>query len=142
MKKIICVIFWLVSFVLISSCSPINGNQDDVLGPRYEARTWLEANPNPYAFAGNRFASTTEALTFVELLYEHGALEVFVTGIHDEDWRIESEGGPYADTLIIRLPSDPSLRGELFDLANEEIREEGFAPERDSGQEELLLWWD
>lgn len=113
-----------------------------MLGPKYEAKTWLEANPHPYALAGNRFASTKEAIAFVELLYEHGAVEVLVTGIYDEDWRIESEGGPYADTLIIRLPSDPSLREGIFDLVNEEARKEGFVAERDIGQEELLLWWD
>jgi hypothetical protein len=95
-----------------------------------------------YALAGSRFASTEEAIAFVALLYEHGAVEVLVTGIYDEDWRIESEGGPYADTPIIRLPSDPSLREGLFDLANEEARKEGFVTERDTGQEELLLWWD
>jgi hypothetical protein len=52
------------------------------------------------------------------------------------------KGEPYAHTLIVRLPSDPSLREGLFDLANEQARKEGFVAERDTGQEELLLWWD
>jgi hypothetical protein len=142
MKKIACVTFWLFIPILVSSCFPVLKAQNDVRGPRYEAKAWLESNSNPYAFAGNRFASTQEALSFVELLYEHGAVEVLVTGIYDEDWRIESEGGPYADTLIIRLPSDPRIRDGLFELANEEMSQEGFDPENDDGQEELWLWWD
>lgn len=142
MEKTVYKLICLVLLILISSCSPIYQVRDDILGPRYEAKTYLESNPNPYAFAGNRFASTKAALLFVELLYEYGAAEVFVSNVYDEDWRIESEGGPYADTLIIRLPSDPAARKDLFRLGNEEMRQEGFAPERDTGQDELLLWWD
>jgi hypothetical protein len=128
-------------FVIATSCS--QGRQQNVdLEPRYEAASWLESNPNPHALAGNRFTSTEEALTFVEALYEHGAPEVLVTGIYDEDWRIEAEGGPYADTLIIRLPPEVENRRMLFEIANEEATREGFSPVRDIGQDELLLWWD
>ncbi|HEY44011.1 MAG TPA: hypothetical protein G4O11_08530 [Anaerolineae bacterium] len=126
---------------IATSCSQ-GHQQSGSLGPRYEAEAWLESNPNPNAFAGNRFTSTEEALAFVETLYEHGAREVLVTGIRDEDWRIELEGGPYADVLIIRLPSEPMQRDLLFQIANEEMTREGFSPEADIGQEELLLWWD
>jgi hypothetical protein len=70
MKKIICRMFCLVLFILTSSCSPIYQDQDSILGPRYEAKTWLESNPNPYAFAGNRFEST-EAAVFVNRKQGH-----------------------------------------------------------------------
>lgn len=126
---------------IATSCSfGSSGNLDPE--PRFEARAWLESNPNPYAFAGNRFASTEEALAFVNMLYEAGASEVYVTGIHDEEWRIDAEGGPYADTLIIHLPLDMESRKILFEISNEEAVSEGFLPEKDTGQEELLLWWD
>jgi hypothetical protein len=118
------------------------GSDYSDLGPRYEAREWLESNPNPYALAGNRFDSTEEALAFVEALYEAGAQQVWVTGIYDEDWRIEAEGGPYADTLIVRLPAKADARRALFKIAGEEAVREGFSPDRDTGQDELLLWWD
>jgi hypothetical protein len=95
--------------------------------------------------AGGRliyFESTEEALAFVETLYAAGALEVWVTGIYDEDWRIEAKGGPYADTLIVHLPPEEEKRLALFEIADEEALREGFAPESDTGQKELLLWWD
>lgn len=126
---------------MVASCSPVSIQNLDP-EPRFEARAWLESNPNPYAFAGNRFASTEEALAFVNTLYEAGALKVYVTGIYDEKWRIDAEGGPYADTLIVRLPSDTESRKILFEISNEEAVSEGFLPEKDTGQEELLLWWD
>jgi hypothetical protein len=109
---------------------------------RYEAREWLQSNPNESALAGNRFEGTADALAFVEHLYAEGAVHVSVTGISDEPWRIELEGGPYADTLIVELPADGSQRSVLFRICNEEAWREGFSPELDSGQREVLLWWD
>ena len=103
MQRVILPILLFFIWVTAASCSPQQGEIGE-LGPRYEALAWLESNPNPYALAGNRFTSTEDALIFVERLYEYGAVEVLVTGIYDEDWRIEAEGGPYADTLIVRLP--------------------------------------
>jgi hypothetical protein len=127
--------------LLTASCIPgQQANQD--LKPQFEASAWLESNTNPSALAGNRFGSTAEALAFVKLLYEHGAVGVFVTDVDDEDWRIELEGGPYTDTLIVCLPSEPEKRKAIFEMVNEEAAREGFSPEKDIGQEELLLWWD
>ncbi len=141
MQRVFLTVLLFFLVVIAASCSPLQGEIGE-LGPRYEARAWLESNPNPYALAGNRFTSTEDALIFVEKLYEYGAVEVLVTGIYDEDWRIEVEGGPYADTLIIRLPSEPERCHKLFEITNEEATREGFSPERDMGQEEIMLWWD
>jgi hypothetical protein len=118
--------------VMVTGCSQGSVESAD-LEPRSEAAAWLQANPNPYALAGNRFASTAEALAFVETLYAVGAMEVLVTGVYDEEWRIELEGGPYADTLIVRLPSEPERRRALFEIVYEEARGEGFSPTRDIG---------
>jgi hypothetical protein len=52
------------------------------------------------------------------------------------------EGGPYADILIVRLPDDPQQRKQIFEIAKTEAEYEGFAPEMDTGQKELIFWWD
>jgi hypothetical protein len=141
MSKSPLLILLFPTLLFITSCAlRLDANED--FGPQYEALTWLESNPNPYALAGNRFYSTKDAIAFVEMLYEVGAMEVLVTSIYDEDWRIKAEGGPYADTLIIRLPHDSEKRNGLFKIVNEEAAREGFSPEIDIGQETLLLWWD
>jgi hypothetical protein len=140
LKSLRLFILLSTSFIITSCAQVLVENYD--LGPRYEAVSWLESNPNPYAFAGNRFYSTEDALVFVKMLYEVGAVEVLVTNVYDEDWRIELEGGPYADTLIIHLPQDSEKRKKLFEISNDEAVREGFSPERDVGQETLLFWWD
>ena len=110
MKKTLLLILLFPTLLFFTSCVlRLDKNVD--LGPQYEALAWLESNPNPYALAGNRFHSTEDAIAFVEMLYEAGAVEVLVTNIYDEDWRIEAEGGPYADSLIIHLPQDSEKPG-------------------------------
>ncbi len=126
--------------VTVDATKAVMGELD--LGPTFEAREWLKANPNRFAFAGNRFESSEEALAFVESLYSAGAMQVLVSGILDEEWRIKQEGGPYADTLIVSLPSDPRQRAALFRIAAQEAEHEDFDPEVDRGQSQLVLWWD
>ena len=43
-----------------------------------EAREWLISNNNKHALAGNRFASTQHAISFVENLYSIGAVKVTI----------------------------------------------------------------
>ena len=107
-----------------------------------EALVWFESNPNEYAFAGNRFNDSKAAIEFVKKLYKEGAIKVYVMGIRDEDWRIKSEGGPYADTLIITLPQNKKQREVLFKTHANEIATQGLSMEKDINQKELLYWWD
>lgn len=74
-----------------------------------EAQHWLTNNRNLHCFASNRFGHKEKALDFVKQLYRTGAVRVEVTQIYDEAWRIAEEGGPYADTLLVHLPSDELL---------------------------------
>jgi hypothetical protein len=141
MMKSLLLILMFPILLLTTSCS-LRLDENNDFGPQFEALAWLESNPNPYALAGNRFYSTKDAIAFVNMLYEAGAVEVLVTNIYDEDWRIQAEGGPYADTLIVRLPQDTEKRKKLFEISNDEAVREGFSPERDIGQETLMLWWD
>jgi hypothetical protein len=112
-----------------------------------EAREWLANNSNPYPLAGNRFSGREEAQQFVESLYAAGATAVFVSMIHDEAWRIEQEGGPYAESLLVKLPDEATTRAKILAIAEEEMRNEGFL-EDDEGledkvsEESISLWWD
>ena len=69
-----------------------------LLLPPEEARSWLRGEPGDRGFATNRFWTTARALAFIDALYAAGATEVLVDNI-----RVDSEGIPYADTLLIRF---------------------------------------
>jgi hypothetical protein len=108
----------------------------------FEARAWLAGNRNRHALAANKFDNTEKARIFVEHLYSLGATEVLVDHLYGEDWRIQQEGGPYADTIIVKLPSDRAARRLLFRSCNEEIEIEGDDPVEDVGQDRIDVWWD
>jgi hypothetical protein len=108
---------------------------------RVEAREFLASNKNEYAFASNRFHETANALQFVNDLYEAGAVRVEVGGILDEPERLAEEGGPYADTLYVELPSDTSARKAIFNLLQENDVDELDPPEG-TGSSEVSAWWD
>jgi hypothetical protein len=110
---------------------------------RPEAREWLTQNRNPHAFAGNRFIDSREALIFVNLLYELGAPNVWVDNIYDEAHRIEEEGGPYANTLIVELPEDSAARAKLRELHERELAEQqGLDIGQYTRGDALEFWWD
>jgi len=119
---------------------PENFSEDS--GP--EAWKWLRMNQNPSALASNRFASTEEALEFVDKLYAIGAKQVMVPkdSIQGDKQRIEHQGGPYADALIVEL--DPEVdSSDLIRLCAEEVGadDETFLGEPIDGRW-LYLWWD
>ena len=106
------------------------------------ARDWLESNQNEYPLASNRHGNTAGALSFVDKLLSLGAAAVFVADPAEEPSRIELEGGPYSDTLVVLLPVEPEKREALFRLFAAEAEHEGFDAPQDTGQSEHLLWWD
>ena len=122
---------------LKEAAHPVTGSQAET-----EALHWLQQNANPSALATNRFGTTSAALAFVEELYQLGALRVSVTNISKEGWRLTSEGGPYADSLLIELPADEQQRAALLKRANLERKAEGQTKERATGQAQIEVWWD
>ncbi|MCL4872239.1 MAG: hypothetical protein KJ063_25040 [Anaerolineae bacterium] len=109
--------------------TPSIANFVDFIGHRQEARTWLANNNNPDPLAGNRFAGAEEAKQFVESLYAAGAEAVYISFIHNEPQRLQNEGGPYAESVDIKLPESPEARAKIFAIAEEEMRREGFLEE-------------
>ncbi len=112
---------------------------------RFEARKWIEDNPNEFCLATNRFASKESALLAVDLLYRAGCAKVEVGEVRDEDWRIAEEGGPYSATLFITfadgLPHPPTPEHPFTIAAVTELLAPDEEDALDGGNEERL-WWD
>ncbi|TSC57222.1 MAG: hypothetical protein Greene041679_383 [Parcubacteria group bacterium Greene0416_79] len=102
----------------------------------YEAKSFLTRGRN--TLAGNRFPNSSEALQFVNTLYDNGATKVTVPNVAN----FKSEDEMYADTVIVKLPSDTKKRRVLFETYNKELLSEGFEAKDDRGQKEITLWWD
>ena len=111
-----------------------------------EAKSWLQGNQNKYALAGNRFAGTVDAINFVNKLYSLGAVKVVISNdsIYDEKDRIENEGGPYADAIVVTLPSSETQKAELFEIFKKEAISQGmeFTPDTDVKNNKVFIWWD
>lgn len=104
-----------------------------------EARAWLEGNQHPAALASNRFASTPEALRFVEGLYSEGAKRVVISPLAI---RPEPAGGEYADALVIKLPNEGTAKEKVLAIGRREAAREGMELGVESEQGLLFLWWD
>lgn len=106
-----------------------------------EAREWLRTTSNPSALATNRFGHTSEALKFVEQLYDAGASCVIVDHIQ---MLADDNGEPYADELVIVFPYD-ARRHDLFDIIEHEGRPDAVDDQQhviDQGRGSARLWWD
>ena len=73
-----------------------------------EALSWLLSNKNETALATNRFGGTANAIKAVRRPYAAGATRVEVDVMYDELWRIEEEGGPYADAIDVTFTKEKS----------------------------------
>jgi hypothetical protein len=130
---VIILIFLCAAFFFFKSSSP-------------EAKSWLQGNQNKYALAGNRFAGTEDAINFVNKLYSLGAVKVVISNdsIYNEKDRIENEGGPYADAVVVTLPSSETQKAELFEIFKKEAISQGmeFTPDTDVKNNKVFIWWD
>ncbi len=146
LRSIALVLSLFIMVGALVSCTNEAGmhpEQPHAAGPRkVPARSWLASNKNANPLASNRFGTAVHAREFVESLFVAGAVEVNVVDPMEEPSRIKLEGGPYADTVVIRLPSDSAKRKSLFAIAATEAQRQGFTPTPDTGQAELVLWWD
>jgi hypothetical protein len=144
MRTFIAII--LLSFGLIVSvgaCAKDDSMSEQELIDQMEktpALPWLESNNHPMALAGNRFSSTQEAVSFVKELFARGATEVMIAEPDESEERLNGEGGPYSDTLIVYLPE--TGRERLIEIFSNESQSQGFSAVTDTGQTAQILWWD
>jgi hypothetical protein len=122
----------------------------DPLKHTVEALQWLRDNRNNAALAGNRFHSTQEAIEFVQCLYDAGAeaVAIPIKRIFSEAWRIEQEGGPYTETLLVKLPKELEKRRAVWRICEREYQRE-YGEEWEQSPEDFIpssgivdLWWD
>jgi len=107
---------------------------ENYAGP--EARHWLRRNRNAAALAVNHFGGTGSAQEFVEELYRLGATNVLIP----ENSIQKDDGGPYADVLVVELPSDTAVRAALCQRCEQELDER--EPLDPDDPNPLFLWWD
>lgn len=102
-----------------------------------DALEWLTENPNQYCFASNYFSDKDLIISFVNNLYDFMDVErVEIDNIYGENWRIKSEGGPYADTLLIYTKPGADLT-EIIECIME------YHPDEYSRDGNVIrLWWD
>ncbi len=106
-----------------------------------EALSWLLGNKNRAALAENYFKTTANAIEAVKRLYAAGATRVDVFVQHDEPWRVNKEGGEYADTLLVF--GSPKQK-ELFNVIRS-LKPDNWEPdtyELEPGEPPWTLWWD
>jgi hypothetical protein len=109
-----------------------------------EALQWLKSSGNPAALASNRFDSTQEAIDFVQHLYGAGALRVAILAdtIMSDAATLKDEGGPYADTIVIRLPADPAKRSRVIEACQPEFAREGTTEAESVWEDYVCIFWD
>lgn len=138
---IVCII--LLVFLVLSFMKSGEQTQQYYEGP--EALQWLKDNKNPSALASNRFGPTVKAIAFVEKLYEAGAQVVQISEgcIRDDPQTIELEGGPYADGLVVALPTQTAKRKAVLNICTRESMREGFGDAKNQVRNNrIFLWWD
>ena len=108
-------------------------------GTTHEAAEWLRRNENPSALGTNVLRTTENALRLVEDLYAAGAQRVHVTNINEHPGTLAREGGPYADTLLIRPPRE-DWRAFIFAMAALDADEVSLL--KDKSGLFFRVWWD
>jgi hypothetical protein len=110
-----------------------------------EALAWLQGNKNESALASNRFLETANAVKFVKALYAAGATKVVVPkdSINSDADNVSFEGGPYADALVVTLPTDDAgAREAVVQMCRAELRREGVDSPDVANSPFIYLWWD
>lgn len=133
----------MAAFTLLAGCGDVRKalHEAEGLHQRYEARGWFTRNRDHWAFAESRFRSTAAALAFVDTLYRFGAESVYVTGVMTDSLLSLAHGGPYSETLIVRLPQDTMARSHILELGAREARHSDFHAVANLDERTVVLWW-
>lgn len=64
--------------------------------------------------------------------------------IYNDKDRIEKEGGPYADAIVVTMPSSESQKAALFEIFKKEAVSQGmeFNSDTDVKDNKVFIWWD
>jgi SMI1 / KNR4 family (SUKH-1) len=108
---------------------------EDYDGP--EARAWLRRNRNPAALGANHFGGTDAGRQFVDELYALGAAKVLIP---ENSIQKNDDEGPYADALVVLLPTDAVARAQLCSRCEQEL--DLPEPIDPNDPNPIYLWWD
>ena len=102
---------------------------------RAEAGEWLKSGGNAVHSLG-RFKRVSDALKFVEALYEAGATEVIAPDIY-----ASKTGDQFADCLLVKLPRIAAKRKAIRKVcaALPKRKLGAFLPDKDFGETHLFL---
>ena len=102
---------------------------------RVEAGEWLENGGNAARSLG-RFKRVSDALKFVESLYNAGATEVIVPDIYTS-----KTGDQFADCLLVKLPGIAAKRKAIRKVCAQLSKRKlgAFQPDKDIGESHLYL---
>jgi hypothetical protein len=102
---------------------------------RAEVRKWLESGGNALRSLG-RFKRESDALTFVEALYNVGATEVIAPAIY-----VGKAGDQFADCLLVKLPKIAPKRKAIRKVCGQLSKRKlgAFQPDKDIGESHLYL---
>jgi hypothetical protein len=102
---------------------------------RSEARGWLQAGGKTKRLPGH-FKRGSEALTFVEQLYQAGAVKVIVPDIYES-----KKGDQFADNLLVKLPKAAAARKAIRQVCQllRKRKLGAVEPDEDLGEAYLLL---
>jgi len=102
---------------------------------RSEARAWLQAGGKTKRLPGH-FKRGSEAMKFVEQLYQAGAVKVIVPDIYQS-----RKGDQFADNLLVQLPKAAAARKSVRQVCQllRKRKLGAVAPDEDLGEAYLLL---
>ena len=107
---------------------------DRLAGQTADAREWLLTSSD-LAMRNLGEMDTETSIALVTHLHDLGAPAVLAVEIET----MLGSDQQTSNQLIVRLPSDPQLRAQLFTFGGQQAREQGFDAEKDSGQQYLYL---
>ena len=146
--KAACWILAILFVLLVGGCSEEeNKVQNDQFylnlinrSDSKEALSWLTKKAESDVGGGETEYSHKDSIKLIEDLYESGAKKVVAAKIQPSN---HPNGGTveYTDTLIITMPKEASKRNSIFEIAAKNCQPE-FEPEKEQGQNYLLMWWD
>ena len=102
-----------------------------------EARSWLQASSSKSLHTLGEMENTEDSVALVNEIYETGATEVLAVEIGSSPDGVQNTG-----KLLVRLPDEPKARRKVLAWCNEQNGHEGFDPDHDFGQEQVLVGLD
>jgi hypothetical protein len=105
---------------------------------KQEAVEWLKGGGVEDKRTVGRFETNRDSLKLVQEIYDLGVLEIFAVQIQP----LRKTRGQHTGKLIVKLPTKPGARQQIFDWCRQQGESLGFSPDPDRGETHLFLLLD